>query len=1083
MRRLSHDQYTVGWICALPLEMAAAVAMLDEIHEDLPVKSNDGNAYTLGRIGNHNVVMACLPSGQYGTTSATAVAIQLRSSFQAVRFGLMVGIGGGIPSSKIDIRLGDVVVSQPSDKHGGVIQYDFGKALQGGHFQRRGLLNCPPQALLTALARLQAKHRVSESAIPRYLAEMFRKYPRMQRDYSSDGLLDILYADEYCATASANQVDFHATRTLSRVERVTRQPTIHYGLIASGNQVVKDSLKRDSLAKELGACCVEMEAAGLMNHYPCLLVRGICDYADAHKDSKWQGYAAAVASAYAKELLTVTSVTLTLQTPKVQGDRTSRDTQFVRPLNLEAMTIIGNFLGRHDELRWLRAKLDRKAHPRRRVVVLHGLDGIGKTHAVFLINCRDRETLLQSLASTESQLYAHGRSGGNLPASNLEQRAQRVLDWLALPQNTKWLLIYDNLCHSQNAAFDIRDFFPSADHGSIIITTHILSFTELGESLNIIRLKPEKANKLLLQNNRELVSRLDGHPLATVLAGMFIKRTGIDMARYLKIYKTSWRALQMKSTALDTNYNRSIIHAWNVSYTEMQANNPVAAELLIILAFYNHRDISMDILKNAARYSNSPQWFRDLVSDELSLATVVSDLVGFSMIEPSDGNMEYSMHPVFQEWCRRGVVNDGNTLAAQYQHMVLISLSSVVSLPDNAGCCLWQRKLLPHATSIVRELTEQSRPANSIEIIEALRVLGNLFLSHGMHSEAERAYRLAYTGSTRILDKCDYSALALAKSRAKLSCFKGQFTEALRTYKDALTRQESTLGPEHPLTLSTLNDIGTLFCLQGKLETAQSIYQHVLAVQLSTVGPAHVSSLILFNNLGNVFLRAGNLKDAEAFYRQSLEGRERVLSGQHPHTLATINNLANLYFRQGHLDRAEDLYLRALQGRAKILGDQHLLTLASMNNIGNLYVRQRKYKDAEYMFNMSLRGRESTLGDTHTMTLATIHNLGNLYCGLRRWEEAQMMYHRALSGRNLLLGPHHPSTAATFSNLKKLLLQQGRIDELATLFRQPLLSNKHRTWVAEDNLSWILGNRTARMKFFHPSLPLFKYFSRIRNHR
>ncbi len=103
--------------------------MLDKIHPPLPRLPTDQNTYILGSIGEHNVVIASLPSGAYGTTSATTVAIQLLSSFHAVRIGLMVGIGGGVPSSNADIRLGDIVVSQPSDTFGGVVQCDFGKEL------------------------------------------------------------------------------------------------------------------------------------------------------------------------------------------------------------------------------------------------------------------------------------------------------------------------------------------------------------------------------------------------------------------------------------------------------------------------------------------------------------------------------------------------------------------------------------------------------------------------------------------------------------------------------------------------------------------------------------------------------------------------------------------------------------------------------------------------------------------------------------------------------------------------------------------------------------------------------------------
>jgi nucleoside phosphorylase len=117
--------YTIGWICAIFPELVAARAFLDEKHralDNLPV--HDNNDYTLGRIGNHNVVIAGLPNGKYGTTSAANVARDMLRSFPQVRLGLMVGIGGGAPSDKDDIRLGDVVVSSPGNGSGGVFQYD-----------------------------------------------------------------------------------------------------------------------------------------------------------------------------------------------------------------------------------------------------------------------------------------------------------------------------------------------------------------------------------------------------------------------------------------------------------------------------------------------------------------------------------------------------------------------------------------------------------------------------------------------------------------------------------------------------------------------------------------------------------------------------------------------------------------------------------------------------------------------------------------------------------------------------------------------------------------------------------------------
>ena len=120
---LTNDNYTVGWICALEVELAASEAMLDEEHPDLPCDNSDSNAYTLGRIGEHNVVLACLPAGTTGTSAAATVATNLLRSFPKIRFGLMVGVGGGAPSSpsddpRKDLHLGDVVVSNPDGDYG-----------------------------------------------------------------------------------------------------------------------------------------------------------------------------------------------------------------------------------------------------------------------------------------------------------------------------------------------------------------------------------------------------------------------------------------------------------------------------------------------------------------------------------------------------------------------------------------------------------------------------------------------------------------------------------------------------------------------------------------------------------------------------------------------------------------------------------------------------------------------------------------------------------------------------------------------------------------------------------------------------
>jgi nucleoside phosphorylase len=314
-RTLSHDKYTVGWICALPLELTAAKAMLEKRHERLPQPPTDRNTYALGEIFGHNVVLACLP--EYGTVCAAAVATQMLSTFPAIRFGLMVGIGGGVPGITVDIRLGDIVVSYPTGDSGGVIQYDYGKTIAGGRFVRTGRLNQPPEALLTAVNELRSEHRLRPTRILEFVDQVRRAHPQLAKSLDVDRMGDDLFAVESDHVPGEDTCQNCDRRMIVRRKaRKSDDPVIHYGLIASGNQVVKDARTRERYANELGILCFEMEAAGLMNHFPCLVIRGICDYSDSHKSKSWQEYAAVMAAAFAKELLSVASVPLVKETQK-----------------------------------------------------------------------------------------------------------------------------------------------------------------------------------------------------------------------------------------------------------------------------------------------------------------------------------------------------------------------------------------------------------------------------------------------------------------------------------------------------------------------------------------------------------------------------------------------------------------------------------------------------------------------------------------------------------------------------------------------------------------------------------------------
>ena len=307
-------QYTVGWIAPLALELTAASQLLDE-QDEIRIGTS---LYKVGKIGPHCVVMDVQPT--IGTNSATDLARNMKHDFKNLTFFLVVGIGGGVPcygtpGAKSHIALGDVVVSSPRSKHGGVVPYDRGAWTDGGKLEYGGHLNKPPHFLLSIVHKLNAKYSEAGfiSRIPAFIQDIRHKVTSAESEKFKDPgeAADKLFADDYLHPSSgqdcANVCDLSKAKSRQDrhkdAHRLPDTPKIHYGLIGSSDQLQISSAKRNECLEEHGVICFEMEGAGVIDQHACLIVRGICDYSDSHKNNTWQRYAAATAAAYAKELL------------------------------------------------------------------------------------------------------------------------------------------------------------------------------------------------------------------------------------------------------------------------------------------------------------------------------------------------------------------------------------------------------------------------------------------------------------------------------------------------------------------------------------------------------------------------------------------------------------------------------------------------------------------------------------------------------------------------------------------------------------------------------------------------------------
>ncbi|EHK44804.1 hypothetical protein TRIATDRAFT_178036, partial [Trichoderma atroviride IMI 206040] len=306
--------YTVGWVAVLRSELNACRLLLDEEHEQLQPKENDDNTYVLGRMGAHNIVITYPGAGTYGTTVAAQAVTNMVRTFPSVRFGLLVGVGGGAPrppnseDASKDIRLGDVVVSNPKGNHGGVLQHDMGKWKNDEEFSIESHLNKPPGVLLKAVKLLQSNHDLGRGKMSQYIQEAARASSEQKalKAYQFPGRgQDRLFKTGYQHAGGESCSGCSVEMTEKRLDRDSDEPVVHYGLVASANAVMRSAQRRDKLRDTWGVSCFEMEAAGLMDNFPCIVIRGICDYSDEHKSKSWQPYAVTAAAAYAKDLLGV----------------------------------------------------------------------------------------------------------------------------------------------------------------------------------------------------------------------------------------------------------------------------------------------------------------------------------------------------------------------------------------------------------------------------------------------------------------------------------------------------------------------------------------------------------------------------------------------------------------------------------------------------------------------------------------------------------------------------------------------------------------------------------------------------------
>lgn len=331
----SRDDFEIAIICAVAVEYDAVTLLIDKFWDEDGDKYGraigDQNTYTTGRMGSFDIVLVLLP--ETGKVSAASAASSFRSSFPKITLALLVGICGGVPYTKDneEILLGDVVISKT------VVQYDLGRRYHEKFLTKETLEDkigrpCTNiRSILAVMETNQGRERLENRAA--VLLEQLQihagqkkmrklvkfEYPGKLKDrlfepsyvHKHQVLLPYRCCDEvpceHSHTLSCDDLgceDEHLVQR-QRLNDQARNLSIFIGRFGSGDTTLKSGIYRDQIAQLHGLLAFEMEGAGIWNELPCIIVKGISNYADGHwnADPNWQHFAAATAAATARALI------------------------------------------------------------------------------------------------------------------------------------------------------------------------------------------------------------------------------------------------------------------------------------------------------------------------------------------------------------------------------------------------------------------------------------------------------------------------------------------------------------------------------------------------------------------------------------------------------------------------------------------------------------------------------------------------------------------------------------------------------------------------------------------------------------
>ncbi len=683
---------------------------------------------------------------------------------------------------------------------------------------------------------------------------------------------------------------------------------------------------------------------------------------------------------------------------------------------------------------------------------INGLGGIGKTQVAVEYAYRHQQEyrfiLWVSAATYETLIAAFVSIADGLQLSERTLQEQdkivaAVLHWLSTHEG--WLLIVDNADDLEM----VWPLLPTGSTGHVLVTTRDQAVGNL-ESFLVEQMDRAEGTLLLLRRARilkpgmelehvspadrqmaeQIVTEMDGLPLALDQAGAYVEETGCNLAKYMEYYQTQCVKLLKRRGHSSSNHPASVATTWSLSFEQVKQQNAIAADLLRLCAFLAPDAIPEEIIIKGASYLG--EHLQGVAEDEGLLDEAIGVLKVYSLIRRHATEKTLSIHRLVQAVLRDTMSDDETKLWAK---RTVLTVSETCPDVEFATWPQWERYLL-HALACAEEIEQED-----LMLLEAAHLLSNAggyLYERGRYSEAEPLYVRALAIYEQQLGPLHPGTATGLNNLASLYESQGKYSEAEPLYVRALAIYEQQLGPLHPGTATGLNNLASLYESQGKYSEAEPLYVRALAIYEQQLGPLHPDTATGLNNLASLYESQGKYSEAEPLYVRALAIYEQQLGPLHPDTATGLNSLAYFYKSQGKYGEAEPLYVRALAIYEKALGPLHPDTARSLNNLAGLYYAQGKYELAEPLFVHALSIRERQLGAEHPDTAQSLNNLALFYNNQGKYGEAEPLFVRALSIWEQQLGPKHPDTATSLNNLALLYGAQGKYGEAEHLHQHTL---------------------------------------------